>query len=44
MAARDPKTPAELAEIARQIRRDVLTMTHVANSATPAGPSPPPTT
>lgn len=38
MAARDPKSFAELVEIARQIRRDVLTMTHVANSGHPGGP------
>ncbi|MCC7139201.1 MAG: transketolase [Planctomycetes bacterium] len=38
MPARDPKTFPELAEIARQIRRDVVTMTHVANSGHPGGP------
>lgn len=38
MAARAPKSNDELAAIAREIRRDVLTMTHVANSGHPGGP------
>ena len=38
MPARDTKTFVELAEIARQIRRDVVTMTHVANSGHAGGP------
>jgi transketolase len=36
--ARDTKTFAELTEIARQVRRDVVTMTHVANSGHAGGP------
>ena len=38
MPARDTKTYEQLAEIARQIRRDVVTMTHVANSGHAGGP------
>ncbi len=38
MAARDKKSFAELAVIAREIRRDVVTMTHVANSGHAGGP------
>ena len=38
MVARDPRSFEDLAEIARQIRRDVVTMTHVANSGHAGGP------
>jgi transketolase len=38
LAARDPKSFEELVEIARQVRRDVVTMTHVANSGHAGGP------
>jgi transketolase len=38
VAARAEKTFEQLAEIARQIRRDVVTMTHVANSGHAGGP------
>ena len=36
--ARDTKTFEELAGIAREVRRDVVTMTHVANSGHAGGP------
>ncbi len=38
MAARDKKWCAELTAIAREIRRDVVTMTHAANSGHAGGP------